>query len=159
LADNLTRVYWNGEPRDLELPESSVTEVEPGHFIVRTGDRVEEVFEANGRLSNGRTLDQVELVVESNRERVIRERFQSTGTTGAAKSGTHVVKAPMPGLVRTVSTRIDDAVERTTTLLVLEAMKMENNISAGVAGKVVRVLVEQGKSVDKNSPLVEIELT
>jgi biotin carboxyl carrier protein len=69
------------------------------------------------------------------------------------------IKAPMPGLVLNVMIAVDQEVSKGDNLLILEAMKMENNISAGVAGKVVRVLVEQGKSVDKNSPLVEIELT
>lgn len=159
MADNKTRVNWNGDARDLDLPETTVTEIGPGHFLVRSADTTFEVFETNGRLSNGLTLDQVELDVESPRERIIRERFQMSGASAAARTGKHIVKAPMPGLVRVVSTRIDDAVERTTTLLVLEAMKMENNIAAGVSGRVVRVLVEQGRSVDKNSPLVEIELT
>lgn len=140
-------------------PAAEVTEIRPGHYLVRIGDAVHEVFESDGRLSNGLTLDQVEITVETAREKIIRERFQASGSVGATKSGTHVVKAPMPGLVRSVNATIDDLVERATTLLVLEAMKMENNIAAGVKGKVVKVLVEQGKSVEKNSPLIEIELT
>ena len=159
MTNEPTRIDWNGEPRDLTIADAIVTELAPGHYLVRVGDRVTEVFESNGQLSNGTTLDGSAVTVETAREKIIRERFQSSEGAGAAKSGVHVVKAPMPGLVRAINAAQDDLVERATTLLVLEAMKMENNIAAGVKGRIVKVLVEQGKSVEKNSPLVEIELS
>jgi biotin carboxyl carrier protein len=159
LSNETTRITWNGEARDVTTDKAGVTEIAPGHFLVRTGEETQEVFEVGGALSNGLTLDSVEISVETARERIIRERFQSSTASAATKTGMHVVKAPMPGLVRAVHTAIDDVVERATTLLVLEAMKMENNIAAGVVGKVVKVLVEQGRSVEKNSPLVEIEFS
>ena len=149
-------IEWNGEPREIPLTESDVTELAPGHYLVSEGSTTREVFVHNGILSDGKSLDGVELKVESARERIVRERFKMTAGAKGAKSGAHVVKAPMPGLVRAIMVTAGDLVERTTTLLVLEAMKMENNILAGVKGRVERVLAEQGTSVEKNAILIEI---
>jgi biotin carboxyl carrier protein len=138
----------------------SVEELAPGHYLVRDGERTFEVFEHNGMLSDGVNLDGVEVRIESNRERIIRERFGSLNAAGkSANGGNHIVKAPMPGMVRAVKVTAGDIVERNSTLLVLEAMKMENNILAGMSGLVVRVHAAEGKSVERNAVLVEIQPT
>jgi biotin carboxyl carrier protein len=154
------RFSWNGEWHNVSLAECQIQEIEPGHFLVFHGSKQFEVFGApDGRLSDGQALDGTELIVESERESLIRERFQGSVLKGTVQSGSHVIRAPMPGLVRAVRVTAGDLVERTSTLLVLEAMKMENNILAGAAGRVERVLVQEGSSVEKNAQLVEIELT
>ena len=159
------RIEWNGEVRDILLPEFEITELSPGHYLVSGDGAMFEIFEhsrtANGpiRLSDGQFLDGVEIKMESARERIIRERFQGNAPKGTVRTGAHVIKAPMPGLVRSVKITVGDLVEIHSTLLVLEAMKMENNILAGAKGRILKVLVGQGSSVEKNAALVEIELT
>ncbi len=150
------RIEWNGEAREVALPDCQIQELAPGHYLVSDGAATFEVFEHNGRLGDGRSLDGVEIKIESERERIVRERFKLESNSRAAKSGAYIVKAPMPGLVRAIMVSVGDLIERTTTLLVLEAMKMENNILAGAKGRVERVLVEQGSSVEKNAILMEI---
>ncbi|HWF43959.1 MAG TPA: biotin/lipoyl-containing protein [Candidatus Kapabacteria bacterium] len=152
------RIEWNGEPRDVSIPELKVTALAPGHFLVSNGSRVEEIFIADGKLSDGHALDGIAITIETERERIIRERFQGSASGGTVHTGARVIKAPMPGLVRSVKVTAGDLVKRDSTLLVLEAMKMENNILAGVAGRVERVLVGEGSSVEKNAALIEIEL-
>ena len=156
---NTLRVEWNGEPHEIAVSDFTVTEVSSGHFLVSDGASVVEVFAEGSSLSDGRALDRVEIRIESARERIIRERFQGAAAKGTVKTGAHVVKAPMPGFVRAVKVAAGDLVERTSTLLVLEAMKMENNILAGATGRIIKILVEQGSSVEKNAALIEIELT
>lgn len=118
-----------------------------------------EVFALpDGTLSDGNAIEGVSLGIESERERIIRVRFQGTTLSGTIQAGSYVIKAPMPGLVRAVNVRPGDEVERTSIVLILEAMKMENNILANAKGRVTRVLVEQGSSVEKNASLIEIEL-
>ena len=74
----------------------------------------------------------------------------------AGKAGAVAVKAPMPGNIMKVNVKVGDAVQESQTLVVLEAMKMENDIMAPKAGTVTQVLVSKGSSVDTGAPLVVI---
>ena len=67
-----------------------------------------------------------------------------------------MVAAPMPGTILKVNVKNGDAVKEGQTLVVLEAMKMENDIMAPKAGTVTQVLVSKGSSVDTGAPLVVI---
>ena len=73
----------------------------------------------------------------------------------AAGSG-EAVTAPMPGTILKVNVSNGDAVKEGQVLLVLEAMKMENEILAPKAGTVTQVLASRGSSVDTGAPLVYI---
>lgn len=76
---------------------------------------------------------------------------------GAARSGPPTLKAPMPGLVLRVLVTPGQAVSPGQGLVVLEAMKMENELRATAAGTVKAVLVEAGAAVDKGKLLLEFE--
>jgi biotin carboxyl carrier protein len=67
-----------------------------------------------------------------------------------------VITAPMPGHILGVPVKPGDAVEVGDTLVVMEAMKMENEIKAHVAGKVVEVKVAKGQDVGVGEVLVVI---
>ena len=72
--------------------------------------------------------------------------------TGAGET----VSAPMPGNILKVNVKAGDAVKAGTVLVVLEAMKMENEIMAPKDGTVTQVLVSKGSTVDTGAPLVVI---
>ena len=72
--------------------------------------------------------------------------------TGAGEA----VNAPMPGNILKVNVKAGDAVKSGTVLVVLEAMKMENEIMAPKDGTVTQVLVNKGSTVDTGAPLVVI---
>jgi pyruvate carboxylase subunit B len=76
--------------------------------------------------------------------------------SGASGSSGAVVKAPMPGLVLRLDVAMGQRVEPGTGLLVLEAMKMENEITAPSSGVVHAIRVEAGQAVEKGVTLVEI---
>ena len=67
------------------------------------------------------------------------------------------VKAPLPGVITEIVVAVGDEVKEGDTLLVLEAMKMANNIEAEKSGKVTAVCVQVGQSVMEDEPLVVIE--
>jgi acetyl/propionyl-CoA carboxylase alpha subunit len=67
------------------------------------------------------------------------------------------VLAPMPAQVRAVQVNGGEAVEKGQSLLLLEAMKMEIRISAPRAGRIARVLVEAGQTVQRDQVLIEME--
>ena len=66
------------------------------------------------------------------------------------------VTAPMPGNILKVNVNVGDAVKEGQVLVVLEAMKMENEIMAPKDGTVTQVLVSKGSTVDTAAPLVVI---
>lgn len=75
----------------------------------------------------------------------------------AAANGAFAVKAPLPGVVLSVNAKVGDTVKASDTVLVLEAMKMENAIHAGRDGKISSVNVGAGDSVLEGTVLITIE--
>lgn len=78
--------------------------------------------------------------------------------TAAANINTdNAIKAPLPGVITEICVAVGDQVKAGDTVLVLEAMKMANNIEAEKDGKVTAICVKQGESVMEDTPLVVIE--
>ena len=83
---------------------------------------------------------------------------QIEALTGRGSKPVHsgVVKAPMPGLVVRVDVTVGQGVEAGTGLVVVEAMKMENELRAPRAGVVEQIHVTAGERVEKGAPLVTL---
>ena len=73
---------------------------------------------------------------------------------GGGKSG---VKSPLPGVILDIKVKEGDEVKKGQTLIILEAMKMENSINADKDGKVTAINVSKGESVLEGTDLVIIE--
>jgi glutaconyl-CoA/methylmalonyl-CoA decarboxylase subunit gamma len=74
-----------------------------------------------------------------------------------AKSKTELLEAPMPGKIFDILTEVGNQVKEGEALLILEAMKMQNEISAPISGKVISIGVHKDDIVNKYDLLVEIE--
>ena len=98
---------------------------------------------------NGESLT-AEVVDE--RTKALREM---TGKGGKQAAG-GVVKAPMPGLVLRLEVAVGDSVGPGQGLVVLEAMKMENEIKSTVAGVVTAIRATPGQAVEKGALLIEL---
>ena len=72
----------------------------------------------------------------------------------AAKSG---VKSPLPGVILDIKVNVGDEVKKGQTLIILEAMKMENSINADKDGKIAAINVSKGESVLEGTDLIIIE--
>ncbi len=83
-----------------------------------------------------------------------RRRHDDAGHTG---SGPQRIAAPMPGKIVRVGVKPGDAVQARQTLVVIEAMKMENELKAGRDGTVTEVHAREGVSVDAGALLVVIQ--
>lgn len=77
--------------------------------------------------------------------------------TYAPSAGAISIKAPMPGTVMSFKVTVGQEVKRGDVLLILEAMKMENEIVAPQAGKVASLRVPVSASVNTGDPLVDLE--
>lgn len=81
---------------------------------------------------------------------------QPAASTPAAGGGAGTVTAPLPGTVLSINCTVGATVKASDTVIVLEAMKMENAIHAGRDGKIVAINVKQGDSVLEGDVLVTI---
>jgi pyruvate carboxylase subunit B len=77
-------------------------------------------------------------------------------TPAGIRAGPAQVVAPMPGLVVRVNVSPGDAVHPGQGVVVMEAMKMENELRASTAGTVRAVLVQPGTAVEKGAVLIEL---
>ena len=79
------------------------------------------------------------------------------GASPANVNTNNAIKAPLPGTIIEVKVAVGDEVQPGDVVVVLEAMKMANNLEAEKGGKVTAVLVQQGQSVMEDDALVVIE--
>ncbi len=129
-------------------------------YEVAIGDIVENIADVT---VNGETY-KVEMEPEPIEEKkvVVKPVAQPAAAEVSASSNANVntndaVKAPLPGVVIEIKVAVGDEVKQGDTVIVLEAMKMANNLEANKDGKVAAVLVKQGESVMEDTPLVVIE--
>jgi glutaconyl-CoA/methylmalonyl-CoA decarboxylase subunit gamma len=162
-------VTLDGEPTTVELLER-----DGRTFVVSDGRETpaELARVRNGAWSlllGGRSLvivaaagyGEVSLTVgaETWRASVLDEReAQAAEAAGgrAARRGGGVQRAVMPGIVREVLVAAGAQVERGAPLLILEAMKMQNEVRADAPGRVAQVHVAAGTAVAKGDPLVTL---
>ena len=158
----------DGEPRklSLELKEGVLALSEAGQVFeaeVRRAGANELLFRAGGRTVRvclcreaGRSL-----VAVDGRTYVVSEARQEAGRRVDADDRTAAgglrVKAPMPGKVIKLAVAEGEEVRKNQTLVIVEAMKMENEIKSSVDGRVGKVHVTVGELVDADRTLVEIE--
>ena len=137
---------------------TTIVELEgsPEHVLM-VGDEVHRVLVRRGPTRGRYTMwvDGVRLEVEAldERSRAIRELAAATG----GPSGPAPLVAPMPGMIVRVNVNAGDQVQAGQGLVVMEAMKMENELRAAAAGTVKRVHVSPGTAVEKGALLLELE--
>ncbi|MBI2964132.1 MAG: acetyl-CoA carboxylase biotin carboxyl carrier protein subunit [Deltaproteobacteria bacterium] len=160
----------------LEGREASI-EIEPaGPSLYRVrADGVEQTIDArrlkgglslliegkNYEVSLSRTGDDFDVLLDNRRFRfrlLSEERARRAAARGGAEvTGRREVKASMPGKVIAVLVGAGDRVNAKQGLLVIEAMKMENEIKSQGAGEVKEVRVQPGQAVESGEVLVVLE--
>jgi biotin carboxyl carrier protein len=128
---------------------SHVVELLPNTYpVVEDGDGAsssEMILSIRGR--------QYAVSVDDARSAMLRSLISKSHSEG----GSLVVHAPMPGLISRIEVTVGQEVAKGAGLLVLEAMKMENEIRAASSGKVQAIHVERGKPVEKGEVLITLE--
>ena len=133
---------------DGETFQPQVVALGKGRYKVTLDGTTYEFTIRNGAVLEGpRPLD-----LEVRRARPVLER-----SAGAGRKKDGKVKPPMPGKIVEVKVKEGQSVEEGEVLIVLEAMKMQNDLKSPMAGKVLRVHVQEGTNVEATTVLVEIE--
>lgn len=83
--------------------------------------------------------------------------IKDMGFTISSTKHVDSIKAPMPGLILELQVKAGDKVKENDTLLILEAMKMENIITSPRDGIIKSISVKKGDAVEKNQLLIEFE--
>ena len=78
-------------------------------------------------------------------------------STGASGSG--IISSAIPGKIVAIMTAEGENVEEGSVVIILEAMKMQNEIKAGIGGRVRKIMCKPGERVEANMPLMEIANT
>jgi biotin carboxyl carrier protein len=125
--------------------------------LVRIGDDIHRVVVRPGSARGTYTLwlDGYRFDVEALDERTHAIRELSGVTAGP--TGPAPLKAPMPGLIVRVNAQVGDKVQAGQGLVVMEAMKMENELRTQAAGTVKAILASPGTAVEKGAVLIELE--
>jgi biotin carboxyl carrier protein len=163
-------VAVNGTDLELELEGESVrigtesrrahlADIDGGPLRMLTLDdavhRVQLRITGEGRGRYTLWIDGFRFDVEALDERARAIRDLSASTTKS--TGPAPLVAPMPGMIVRVNIADGDTVQPGQGLVVMEAMKMENELRATAAGTVKRVLVAPGMAVEKGTLLLEME--
>ncbi len=151
--DGVTTLVWNGEAQVVDLQE-----VEPGSYSVIMNGRSVDV-----RVDSAKNPDPdvqgfraslydgaYDFAMQDPRKALL------AAAAGAAGAG-GTLTAPMPGKVVKVLVKEGDRVEEGQSLLILEAMKMQNEYKAPSAGTVTKLHVGEGSTVETATPMVELK--
>jgi biotin carboxyl carrier protein len=134
---------------------------EGGQYSLLVGDQSYDLFARRITKAGERQGETYEILVAGQRFEVNVEDERTRLLAGRAKSGADAgaatVNAPMPGLVVGVPFDAGASVAAGQTVVVLEAMKMENDLSSPIAGVLKEVRVTKGQTVDQGEVLVVIE--
>ncbi|HZT30388.1 MAG TPA: biotin/lipoyl-containing protein [Bryobacteraceae bacterium] len=162
------RLEINGNPADLELAQNHegvrfrlgdsaetaalAEQCEPGVYSILWEGRSYEA-----RVEQG--LEGLVVAIDGHRfeVRVHDPRRWSRGGSGGGVEGRQNLVAPMPGKVVRLLAAPGDPVERGQGVLVVEAMKMQNEMKAGKAGRVATIPVKEGDTVSAGEVLATIE--
>lgn len=90
--------------------------------------------------------------VEDEREK----RLRAAGSAGASESGEFHLRAPMPGLVVVIPVEEGQEVKKGQVLLILESMKMQNELKAPRDGVITRIKVRPGETVEQKQTLLSV---
>ena len=127
---------------------------------------IDDIIENTATVTVNGEVYKVEMEPEPVEEKkvVVRKPVAAESTENSENSGSsasintnNAIKAPLPGVITEVCVSVGDEVKAGDTVVVLEAMKMANNIETEKAGKVTAVCVNPGQSVMEDDALVVIE--
>ena len=105
----------------------------------------EVTIKINGEKYTGKVSDELDVLLKK------------MGIDNLSTNKVKDLKSPMPGLVLDIFVKVGDEIKEGDNLVVLEAMKMENNLKSPIDGVIKEINCEKSKAVDKNAVLIVFE--
>ncbi len=87
----------------------------------------------------------------------VKQVQSAPSSSGSSGSGSHEVLAPLPGLILNVLVKVGDSVKAGQKIMIMEAMKMENDINSTRDGKIKAINVHNGDNISEGDILAVIE--
>lgn len=132
-----------------------------GRYSLILGGKSYEVFARRITPPEEKNGQMYEIYIDGRRFEVIAEDERTRALAGLIKGSAHsgeaTIYAPMPGLVVDVLLEVGAVVNAGQPVLVLEAMKMENDLSSPINGKIKKISANKGQTVDLGVALVVID--
>lgn len=144
-------VQLNGQPRDVDFIRLGDTD--DYSLLVNNMSYQLTIEENRGEYSVHLGGKSYRITVEGERER----RLWGVVKEEDRRVGAEMVRAPMPGLVVEVEVKEGDTVAKGAGLVIIEAMKMENELKSPIDGVIKEVRVRKGATVEREQLLVVIE--
>ncbi len=131
-----------------------------GHYSLIIEGKTYEVFARRVTRSDEKNGQTYEIYIDGQRFEVKAEDERTRVLAGLIKGSDHsgeaIIYAPMPGLVVGVLLEVEAEVSSGQPVIVLEAMKMENDLASPITGKIKEILISKGQTVDLGDVLVVI---
>ncbi len=145
------RISINGQVQDIDFESVSG---QPVYSLIIDGKSYESyVYETEEGLQVLMRGQLYNLTVEDEREK----RLRAAAGGGASEGGEFHLKAPMPGLVVSIPVAEGDKVEKGQVILILESMKMQNELKSPKEGTVTRIRVKAGETVEQRQALLSVQ--
>lgn len=143
--------FLNGEEKDLDVQSVNAHSLQVLYQGKSYMVHVEGQDAAEGTVSLRINGKKAEVMLTSELQRLLKKM----GLSNMAGNKVSNIKAPMPGLIHSIAVQPGDKVAKGETLLILEAMKMENVIKSPADVEVKKISIEQGQTVDKGQVMME----
>ena len=148
-AGRLSSVDGSNELLGVPLDEWSVESIPDGFLLIGSGQVLELCITPQGaHVAHGQARASV---------RVLAPHDAESAGTGGSTSSEQELRAPMPGKVVKVAVVEGDKLTEGDLLLVIEAMKMQNELHAGTTVAVAEICVKEGQSVEGDELLIRFE--
>ena len=150
--DGATTLVWEGQSHPIDI-----LELEPGCYSILMGGRSVEV-----RLDVAKSPDpeahayRAMLYDGAYEFALVDPRRALLSAVGGAGAGGGVLSSPMPGKIVKLLVKVGESVQEGQTLLVMEAMKMQNELKTNTTGTVMTVHVQEGATVETGTTLITV---
>jgi glutaconyl-CoA/methylmalonyl-CoA decarboxylase subunit gamma len=150
--DGVTTLVWEGESHPIDI-----LELEPGCYSILMKGRSVEVRLDQAKSPDPEAHAYRAMLYEGAYEfALVDPRRALLSAAGGAGAGGGVLYSPMPGKIVKLLVKPGDSVQEGQTLLVMEAMKMQNELKTSTTGTVATVHVQEGATVETGATLITV---
>jgi biotin carboxyl carrier protein len=135
----------------------SITELNQSKFILKIDNKIYETslwIRFNGEMSLRINNSNIDLSIRTTLQEKAYQLLSASQINVEQKT---TIKSPMPGLVLKILKQVGDNISKGETVMILEAMKMENEIKSNIDGIITEIHVSEGKPVEKYISLFSLK--